>query len=83
MLRFGKDGLSWRRAFYTASGMSMVSMLAMEMAQNLVDYSITGGVVDLHSPRFWLGAGLALLAGYLTPLPYNYVQLRRYNRSCH
>ena len=63
--------------------MSVISMLAMEMAENLVDYTLTGGVVDLDSGRFWFAAGLALVAGYLTPLPYNYARLHRYRRSCH
>ena len=61
----------------------MISMLAMEVAENFVDYSLTGGVVDLSSSRFWFAAGLALVAGYVTPLPYNYMRLRRYGLSCH
>ncbi|TIA85051.1 hypothetical protein D6C76_01292 [Aureobasidium pullulans] len=43
-------------AFKTAMGMSFISMLAMEMAENIVDYHLTGGVVALQDPRFWTAA---------------------------
>lgn len=55
----------------------------MEVVENFVDYSLTGGVVDLSSTQFWLAAGLALVAGYVTPLPYNYLRLRTCGLSCH
>lgn len=32
-------------------GMSFTSMLAMEVAENTVDYHLTGGVVALQDPR--------------------------------
>lgn len=67
----------------TAMGMSMVSMVAMEVTENIVDYHLTGGVVDLGNPRFWLAAVLSMTAGYLAPLPYNYLRLRKYGKACH
>jgi hypothetical protein len=54
-------------------GMSFASMLAMEGTQNLVDYHLRGGVVAFGSPRFWLAAALSMCAGFLVPLPYNYI----------
>lgn len=55
-------------------GMSMVSMLAMEFAENLVDYHLTDGVVDVGDPKFWMAAAVSTAAGYLVPLLYsNYV----------
>lgn len=83
LLRFGGDKLSGKNALRTATGMSMMSMLAMEVAENSVDYALTGSVVDLSSTQFWLAASLALVVGYVTPLPYNYLRLRRYGLSCH
>ncbi|CDM28579.1 Domain of unknown function DUF4396 [Penicillium roqueforti FM164] len=83
LLRRGADQLSWPMAARTAMGMSMVSMLAMELAENAVDYHLTGGVVALGDPNFWLAAMLSIGAGYLAPLPYNYLRLRKYGKSCH
>lgn len=83
LLWFGKDSLSLRAAAKTAVGMSMISMITMELAENAVDYYLTGGVVQMQSPAFWGAALLALCAGFVTPLPYNYVRLRKYGKACH
>lgn len=82
-LRRGPDRLSWPMAVRTAMGMSMVSMLAMETAENLVDYHLTGGVVDVDDPKFWMAAAVSMTAGYLAPFPYNYLRLRKYGNACH
>lgn len=82
-LQRGPDRLSWPMAVRMAMGMSMVSMLAMEMAENLVDYHLTGGVVDVGDPKFWMAAAVSMTAGYLAPLPYNYLRLRKYGKACH
>ncbi|KAL4957556.1 hypothetical protein BDW69DRAFT_156096 [Aspergillus filifer] len=83
LLHRGLDRLPWGIAFRTATGMSLVSMLAMEIAENVVDYHLTGGVVDLSSPGFWGAAVVSVGAGFLAPLPYNYWRLRKYGRACH
>ncbi|KZN84074.1 hypothetical protein EN45_111920 [Penicillium chrysogenum] len=83
LLRRGADQLSWPMAARTAMGMSMVSMLAMELAENAVDYHLTGGIVAFGDPKFWLAAVVSIGAGYLAPLPYNYLRLRKYGKSCH
>ena len=83
LLRLGRDRLAWGAAVRTAAGMSLISMLAMEAAENAVDYYLTGGVVMVDSPKFWLAAGVSIIAGFLTPLPYNYLRLRRYGKACH
>ncbi|KAJ5807727.1 hypothetical protein N7474_008996 [Penicillium riverlandense] len=82
-LRRGPDNLSWKKAAQTAMGMSMVSMVAMELAENTVDYHLTGGVVAFEDPKFWMAAVLSIGAGFLAPLPYNYVRLRKYGKACH
>ncbi|KAE8363826.1 hypothetical protein BDV27DRAFT_129426 [Aspergillus caelatus] len=83
LLRRGADQLSWPMALRTAMGMSMVSMLAMEAAENVVDYHLTGGVVALDDPSFWMAAAVSMTAGYLAPLPYNYLRLKKYGKACH
>ena len=83
LLRRGVDQLSWPMAARTAMGMSMVSMVAMEAAENIVDYHLTGGVVALGDPKFWMAAAVSMTAGYLAPLPYNYHRLKKYGKACH
>ena len=65
-------------AFKTAVGMSLISMIGMEVAMNLVDMILTGGaIINIYViiPM--------LLAGYFTPLPYNYYMLKKHNKACH
>tara|TARA_X000000368_G_C22889610_1_gene648994 strand:- start:81 stop:512 length:432 start_codon:yes stop_codon:yes gene_type:complete len=64
-------------AFKTAMGMSFLSMLAMEISMNAVDVIFAGGIL------VWWVIPFMLLAGFLTPLPYNYYRLKKYDESCH
>jgi len=82
-LRFGKDSLSWSDSLRTSLGMSLISMLTMEAVENLVDFHLTGGVIALTDPSFWLCAALSMAAGFVAPLPWNYYQLRRKGKACH
>ena len=70
--------MSFKQALTTALGMSLISMISMEAAMNLTDYLITGGAV-LNLTVI----PIMLLAGFITPLPYNYWRLKKYNKSCH
>lgn len=63
--------------------MSFISMVTMEMAENAVDYHLTGGAVAFDSADFWVAAAVSMTAGYLAPLPYNYLRLRKYGKACH
>jgi hypothetical protein len=66
-----------KAAFKTAIGMSLISMISMEIAMNLVDYLVTGGAkINL------MVMPLMLLAGFLTPWPYNYWRLKKFNKGC-
>ncbi len=65
-------------AFHTAIGMSLISMISMEIAMNLVDYMITGGAYLV-----WWVIPIMLFAGFITPLPYNYWRLQVLGKSCH
>ena len=73
------EGFAWPLAARTAFNMSLVSMIAMELAENAVEIGLSGGV-----GCFSLSAlPPALLAGFLAPLPYNYYMIRKHGRSCH
>ena len=65
-------------AFQTALTMSFISMLAMEIAMNSVDWLILG-----EAKLVWWIVPLMLLVGFLTPWPYNYYRLKKYNVACH
>ena len=67
-----------KSALQTALGMSFISMIAMEASMNIVDVLLTGGA-ELN---IWV-VPLMLIAGFLTPWPYNYWRLKKYNASCH
>ena len=45
---------------------------------NLVDVVLTGGAV-----LTWWVVPLMLVAGYVTPLPYNYWRLKAHGKACH
>jgi hypothetical protein len=66
------------KAIRTALGMSFISMVSMEAAMNLADIILTGG-----AKLTWWVIPIMLLVGFLTPLPYNYWRLKKYNVSCH
>lgn len=65
-------------AFNMAIGMSLISMIAMETAMNVVDVLVTGGATITLS-----ALPLMLLAGFLAPLPYNYYRLKALGKACH
>ena len=61
-----------------ALGMSLISMIGMEIAMNSVDFILNGkAVINIQT------IGPVLLAGFLTPLPYNYWRLKKFGISCH
>ena len=65
-------------AIKTALGMSLISMVSMEVAMNLTDIFLTGGALIT-----WWVIPIMLIVGFITPLPYNYWRLKKYNISCH
>tara|TARA_Y100000758_G_scaffold157417_1_gene111660 strand:+ start:72 stop:527 length:456 start_codon:yes stop_codon:yes gene_type:complete len=67
-----------QEAFKTAIGMSLVSMISMEVAMNVVDVLLTGGAML----TLWV-MPIMLMAGFITPLPYNYFRLKKYGKACH
>ena len=65
-------------AFKTAIGMSLISMISMEAAMNITDVILTGGAM-----LTWWVLPFMLLAGFITPLPYNYWRLKALGKACH
>ena len=70
--------MTLKLAFKTAIGMSLISMIAMEMAMNVTDVMLTGGAV-----LTWGVLPFMLAAGFVTPLPYNYWRLKALGKACH
>ena len=70
--------MNFSEALKTALGMSFISMIAMEIAMNVTDVILTGGAI-----LTWWVIPIMLLVGFLTPWPYNYWRLKKYNESCH
>tara|TARA_B100000941_G_scaffold280727_1_gene247431 strand:- start:368 stop:787 length:420 start_codon:yes stop_codon:yes gene_type:complete len=70
--------MNFRRAINTALGMSFISMIAMELSMNFTDIILTGGAI-----LTWWAVPIMLFIGFITPLPYNYYKLKKYNIGCH
>ena len=73
-----RQNLDFSKAFKIALGMSFISMLSMEIAMNVTDVILTGGAI-----LNWWVVPIMLIAGFLTPWPYNYWRLKKYNIACH
>lgn len=73
-----RGGFSASEAFKTAIGMSLVSMVAMEVAMNATDWFLTGGAL-----LTWWVVPIMLAAGFLAPWPYNYWRLKKWGKACH
>ena len=65
-------------AFKTAIGMSLISMISMEVAMNVTDILLTGGAMLV-----WWALPIMWIVGFLTPLLYNYWRLQALNKACH
>ena len=73
-----KQKFKFSEALKTALGMSFISMISMEIAMNLVDYLLVG-----DARLTWWVIPFMLTAGFLTPWPYNYWRLKKFNEACH
>ena len=73
-----RQNFNFSLALKTALGMSFLSMISMEVAMNLTDYILTGGAI-----LTWWVIPIMLTVGFLTPWPYNYWRLKKFNQSCH
>ena len=73
-----RQNFSLKLAFKTAVGMSLISMVSMEIAMNATDYFLTGGAI-----LTWWVVPIMLAVGFVTPWPYNYWRLKNFNQACH
>jgi hypothetical protein len=73
-----KQNFTFKAAFKTAVGMSLISMISMEAAMNVTDYFLTGGAT-----LTWWVVPIMLAVGFVTPWPYNYWRLKKFNQACH
>tara|TARA_B110000902_G_C13939015_1_gene448943 strand:- start:50 stop:547 length:498 start_codon:yes stop_codon:yes gene_type:complete len=73
-----RQNFNFISALKTALGMSFISMLSMEVSMNFTDYYLTGGA----QLTYWV-VPIMLVAGFLTPWPYNYWRLKKYGLQCH
>ena len=73
-----RQNINFSNAFKTAIGMSFISMISMEIIMNLTDYFLTGGAI-----LNWWVIPVMLGVGFLTPWPYNYWRLKKFEISCH
>ena len=70
--------MAFSAALKTALGMSLISMISMETSMNIVDVALTGG-----ARLTWWVVPIMWVAGFLTPLPYNYWRLKALGKACH
>ena len=73
-----RQNFKFSNALKTALGMSFISMISMEVAMNFTDYLLTGGAI-----LTWWVVPIMLIVGFLTPWPYNYWRLKKFNINCH
>ena len=73
-----RQGFSFNGALKTASGMSLISMVSMEITMNLTGYIFTGEAI-----LTWWVIPIMLIIGFLTPWPYNYWRLKKFGINCH
>ena len=73
-----KQNFNLKLAFKTAVGRSLISMVSMEIAMNATDYFLTGGAI-----LTWWVIPIMLGVGFVTPWPYNYWRLKKFNEACH
>ena len=73
-----RQGINFSKSLQTALGMSFISMISMEISMNLVDFLLTGGAI-----LNWWVVLIMLVAGFVTPWPYNYWRLKKYGIHCH
>ena len=73
-----RQNFKFNQALKTALGMSFISMISMEIAMNVTDVILTGGAM-----LTWWVIPIMLFVGFITPWPYNYWRLKKYNIACH
>ena len=73
-----RQNFTFINALRTAAGMSLISMISMEIMMNLTDFILTGGAM-----LTWWVIPIMLIVGFATPWPYNYWRLKKFGIACH
>ena len=69
--------MPFKEALKMATGMSLISMIAMELAMNFTDIFLEGALILSFSSLIPV-----LVVGFIVPWPYNYWRLVKYNKNC-
>ena len=69
--------MNFNDAIKTAIGMSLISMVSMELAMNMTDIILEGSLTISLSSIIPV-----LIVGFIVPWPYNYWILIKYNKGC-
>jgi hypothetical protein len=69
--------MNFNDAIKTAIGMSLISMVSMELAMNITDIVLEGSLIISLSSIIPV-----LIVGFVVPWPYNYWRLIKYNKGC-
>jgi len=69
--------MNFNDAIKTAIGMSLISMISMELAMNITDIILEGSLTISLSSILPV-----LIVGFIVPWPYNYWRLIKYNKGC-
>lgn len=79
-----RENLSFRLAMSVIWLGEAISIGAMEIAMNGVDYAVGGMTAgSVFAPMFWVGIAAAIPAGFLAAWPVNYYLLKRQLKRCH
>ena len=70
--------MNFSPSFKTALGMRFISRISMEIAMNTVDWWLMGGA----NLTWWMIPSM-LTVGFITPWPYNYWRLKKFDIACH
>ena len=73
-----RQSIAFKAAIKTALGMSLISMITMELAMNITDYIMTGGAILKLKV-----IPIALFFGFISAWPYNYWRLKKFGKKCH
>ncbi|MEW5875457.1 MAG: DUF4396 domain-containing protein [Candidatus Zixiibacteriota bacterium] len=79
-----RAGFGWGRAARQVLIAEGLSIAVMETAEVLVQV-YTPGVMEagLHDSMYWIGMGIALVAGFAAAYPVNYILIKRGVRHQH
>jgi hypothetical protein len=89
LLKIREKSWTWILCLRTAFNMSFLSMLAMELSENVTDVVLMRYLFNVNqfwSDNMYINAftlAMSLFMGYITPLPYNYYMLKKHGKSCH